>query len=85
MAKNGTDDRVVSTNEAGFRLVAALLLRHREISIAAIEALPFVLDRQGAEHLADELTRRLGAVRYQKQLAGPGHISRWEDVMCLTD
>lgn len=66
----------VSKYVAGFRLAAALLLRHREISVAAIEALPFVGDRDGAEYLADELTRRLGAIRYQKRLAGPGEIRR---------
>lgn len=72
----------MDTRDAGFRLAAALLLRYREISLAAIEALPFVGGRQSAERLADELVRRFGAVRYQKRLAGPGLV-RWEDVMRL--
>ncbi|HXH82663.1 MAG TPA: hypothetical protein VNN07_07015 [Candidatus Tectomicrobia bacterium] len=68
--------------EATFRIAAALLLRYREISLAAMEALPFVAGRENAERLADELTRRLGAVRDQKRIVGSG-VVRWEDVIRL--
>ena len=65
------------------RLAAAVLLHHGEISLAEIEALPFVDTREVAEMLAIELARALGAERIQRRATGAG-MSRWEDVMCLT-
>lgn len=77
-----SSSNVAIGSDPRLRLGAALLIHHGEISLAEIEALPFVGSPAVAEMLAIELTNRLGAERLQRRALGSG-LNRWEDVIYL--
>ena len=70
------------SRDSRYRLAAALLLHYGELSLAEIEAIPFVDSLEVAELVADELVRKLGAERFQQRVDQVSSYV-WEDFVRL--
>ena len=69
------------TYEVGTRLAAALLLRHGELSLSDIEALPSVEDEEMALAIVGRLQSLFNVESHQRRI--PGTNGAWEMVIEL--